>query len=616
MPQRKRNNGRAERWVVYCRCSTDDQAEGDYTTLEVQEKKNREYATRSGGEVVDVYVDDGKTGTNLNRPGYRQLIAAAEAGKIDVVCVTYMSRLGRGKAFTIAEHELEKCGVRVELVEEKFSDDTGGYITQQMTILMDGMYPKMVSKWTKTKLSQMAKDGYYTGGTIPVGFRAEYISEVIESSDKKPPQRLVADEREGPIVKEAFKKYVETNNLTRVREYLKTVTERQWTSTKVKNLLINEAYIGIRTIGGVRHEGICPALVSQDLWDRVQESIEQQGGRRPRGVTDDFVYYLRGRVRCPHCDCPYTYGSVRNKVGEKVHYYVCLKATKGLSKCPVHRVNAVALHETILHYVREAAESDWIMRRIINNSGGWQAAGESQNVLQKQLIAKKKQTEKEIKNLTNVIAGGGAYKSLLSRLEQLETELDNTSRDLVAVDKEIEEASKKRATVNGVRSAWSHYMTIWDQSSESVRDTMMSALVQKIDVNEKNRITLQLSPVVDVYGLHGHSPPICESGDGVLSIKSCKGRMTGIEPATFGTTIRRSNRLSYTLHQRASNTNHKRTLLFYPAVRAVSRKTCEKSNLFFTTSGAQNRSREVWRALCRSRFLRLRERARGTRRFP
>lgn len=89
---RKRKENQAERWAIYCRCSTDDQAEGDYTTLEVQEKRNREYAVQHGGQVVEVYVDDGKSGSNLNRPSYRRLFADAESGKFDVVCVTYMSR--------------------------------------------------------------------------------------------------------------------------------------------------------------------------------------------------------------------------------------------------------------------------------------------------------------------------------------------------------------------------------------------------------------------------------------------------------------------------------------------------------------------------------------------
>ena len=46
-----------------------------------------------------------------------------------------------------SEYELDKYGVRVELVREKFTDDLTGYMGKTMTTMMDGVYPKMVSLW-------------------------------------------------------------------------------------------------------------------------------------------------------------------------------------------------------------------------------------------------------------------------------------------------------------------------------------------------------------------------------------------------------------------------------------------------------------------------------------
>jgi hypothetical protein len=59
--------------------------------------------------------------------------------------MTYMSRLGRGDAYTVAEWNLNDVGVHDELVKEKFTNDSSGYISKSMKQFMDGMYPKMVS---------------------------------------------------------------------------------------------------------------------------------------------------------------------------------------------------------------------------------------------------------------------------------------------------------------------------------------------------------------------------------------------------------------------------------------------------------------------------------------
>jgi predicted site-specific integrase-resolvase len=158
-----------KRHALYLRCSSDDQAQGDYTTIDTQREINTRYVAEKGGVVVQVYTDEGTTGTRLERRGWRDLLRDAQARQFDAVVISYMSCLGRGNPFVIAEYELKKCGVQVEMVQEQFSDDLAGHVNKQMTLLMDGMYPKMVALWTKTKLVQMFENGYLCGH-YPFGY--------------------------------------------------------------------------------------------------------------------------------------------------------------------------------------------------------------------------------------------------------------------------------------------------------------------------------------------------------------------------------------------------------------------------------------------------------------
>src|SRR5690242_13886018 len=102
------------RYAIYCRCSSDDQTQGDYTTIDTQRELNVKYVAERGGTLACEYLDEGKTGTNLKRAGWNQLLADAQAGLFDAVCVTYMSRLARGEAYHIAEYLLREAKVRIE----------------------------------------------------------------------------------------------------------------------------------------------------------------------------------------------------------------------------------------------------------------------------------------------------------------------------------------------------------------------------------------------------------------------------------------------------------------------------------------------------------------------
>src|SRR5437870_1246644 len=104
------------RYAIYLRCSSDDQAQGDFTTIDTQRELNQRHILEHGGTLVNEYTDEGKTGTNLKRTGWQELLRDAQAGMFDVVVVTYMSRLARGEGYHVAEYLLKEAGVRIELV--------------------------------------------------------------------------------------------------------------------------------------------------------------------------------------------------------------------------------------------------------------------------------------------------------------------------------------------------------------------------------------------------------------------------------------------------------------------------------------------------------------------
>ena len=81
--------------ALYCRLSRDDGTEGDSNSVVNQKKLLQKYAKDNGFQNPRVYVDDGYTGTNFNRPAFQQMIEDIELGYISTIIVKDMSRLGR-----------------------------------------------------------------------------------------------------------------------------------------------------------------------------------------------------------------------------------------------------------------------------------------------------------------------------------------------------------------------------------------------------------------------------------------------------------------------------------------------------------------------------------------
>ena len=81
--------------ALYERLSRDDEHLGESNSITNQKAYLENYAQQHGFTNCQQYTDDGYSGGNFERPGWKQLIADIEAGKIAVVLAKDMSRIGR-----------------------------------------------------------------------------------------------------------------------------------------------------------------------------------------------------------------------------------------------------------------------------------------------------------------------------------------------------------------------------------------------------------------------------------------------------------------------------------------------------------------------------------------
>ena len=81
--------------AIYCRLSRDDDLAGDSNSIIHQKDMLTRYARERNFPNVSVYSDDGWSGTNFDRPDWKRLIFDIEAGKVGIVLVKDLSRVGR-----------------------------------------------------------------------------------------------------------------------------------------------------------------------------------------------------------------------------------------------------------------------------------------------------------------------------------------------------------------------------------------------------------------------------------------------------------------------------------------------------------------------------------------
>ncbi len=512
------------RYAIYARCSTDDQKEGDFTTVDVQITLDSEYIQVHGGTLAGLYRDEGISGTTLKRPDFQRLLTDAKAGAFDAVIVTYMSRLGRGDSFTVAEYLLKEAGVRVEMVKETFTDDMAGFVNKTMTRFVDGMYVEQVRQWTKTKMQAMVQQGYVCGGTVPFGLCKQIVSDALMSSrnDREPPKRFMPHPEEAPLVRRTFEIFAETSSLAAVQAFLRTVSPRKWTPTSVSNMLRNPTYRGILKFGDWVNEQAHESIISPELWAAVRAADATRTRQPKKNPQDTFPYLLRGVVHCPHCGCKMTPARHTGRTGD-VCYYECIRALKKQSEgCPVRRVNAGSLEKTLIWEISRAAQHPTRMNALIKEAVAVMPRDEALPQDYAMTSKRLREIDRQIANLTSAVAmGGGQLRPLLQKMEALEADRLKVEMRATELEAQVEVSKRKRPEAEAVCREWRRFMECWEEADTAERESIMQGMINRVEMQTKEEGTCLVAVLPQV--------PISN-----LELTDTLGAGVGLEPTTSG----------------------------------------------------------------------------------
>ncbi|MCT4607096.1 MAG: recombinase family protein [Marinisporobacter sp.] len=241
---------------IYCRLSNDDGENTLSNSIENQKNMLTKYAIENNFPIYDYYIDDGYTGTNFDRPGFKRLLRDIEKGYISVVITKDMSRLGRDyiQVGFYIEKYFPEAGVRYMAVNDGVDTQMENDITPFKAIIND-MYSKDISKKIRSVFELKRKMGKFIGAFAPFGYK----------KDPKDKNKLMIDEETSWIVKKIFHMYLSGKSLKKIANHLNeeniappavykarniktysTVNMKnfRWCHSSIRSILSNRTYTG------------------------------------------------------------------------------------------------------------------------------------------------------------------------------------------------------------------------------------------------------------------------------------------------------------------------------------------------------------------------------------
>ncbi|WOO87032.1 recombinase family protein [Mollicutes bacterium LVI A0039] len=242
--------------VGYARVSTREQVEG--FSLEYQKRKINVKAQSIEVEIYDedMYVDEGVSAKDLNRPQMKKLIQSIESGEVETLIIYKFDRLTRSLSDLVSFIDLcTQNQVSLISICENFdlTSAVGRFYVYVIGLLAQ-FEREQISERTINGLMEKAMQGYYPhGNKVPFGY--------IKDNDDK----LYINEDESKIIKEALRLYAYDNlSEFKVSDIIKAKYGKYFSPKNLKNFLSKPLHFGFVAVAGIKYKIIDPIFSNED----------------------------------------------------------------------------------------------------------------------------------------------------------------------------------------------------------------------------------------------------------------------------------------------------------------------------------------------------------------
>lgn len=398
---------------LYLRLSDEDKRNIEDNSIGNQKKICLEHLKKLPEiEVIASYIDNGASGTNFSRSGFKQMLQDLTKGEINCVVVKDLSRLGRNYLETseYLEKIFPEAGIRFIAVNNGYDSIRKLNGKQEIVIpfsnIVNDMYAKDVSRKIRSSIEILMKSGEFLppSGSIPYGYLRDEKNNTY-----------IIDEETAPIVQEIFKmklqgvsdcEIIRTLNRKQIPSpgkirYLRGMTKAEkykdavWVGSTLRKLLSNEVYLGHRVHGKVKRDclgaekkrrpqeeweyvyNVHPALISEEDFQKIRQ-IKEKGREKQaqcnkhqkRSLEERRL--LTGKIYCG--DCGTLMGArkgnqrLTSKKSPRIFYQCDGYEYSGRTRCFNHYISQKDVLEKIKNAMnvqfKLIAESDRVIKSI------------------------------------------------------------------------------------------------------------------------------------------------------------------------------------------------------------------------------------------------------------
>ena len=336
------------------------------------------------------FLDDGRSGTNLDRPGMRAMLDAARRHEIDCIIVKDFSRFARDyiESGRYLEQVFPALGIRFISVNDcydsyDFPYGTAGNINNGLLNLINEMYSRDLSQKSKAAKRLYAQRGQCISAYPVYGY--------LKSPEDK--WTWIPDPEAAPVVQRMFNWYVEGLTPTEIAKRLNEDgiptpaqhkralgskrqlwnserTDNFWRATTIGKILRDERYTGklvalkttLSELGNIHSAkaiekddwiivpGAFEAIISQEIFDQVQAKLETVRPTRKLGPMKRRLFSRK--LRCGHCGA----ALIRHEIAQGVYYACDGRAWNGTDDCKTIRLFETDLIQAVLASIRFQAQ--------------------------------------------------------------------------------------------------------------------------------------------------------------------------------------------------------------------------------------------------------------------
>lgn len=377
--------------AVYLRLSRDDEdidgsTKSESNSISSQRELIRSYVREHEDmELFDIYVDDGYSGANFDRPEFKRMMADVEAGNVNCVIVKDLSRLGRDyiEAGRLIQKTFPAFHVRFIAITDHFDSQTADYNTKSLVLpvknFINDSYCRDISQKVKSHQKLKREQGKFIAPFAMYGYH--------KSAEDK--NKLCPDDYAADIVRKIFAWKLEGMSALAIAQRLndlgilspmeykkahgekfctsfQTNTVAKWSAVAVKRILTNEVYTGVMVQGKneqinykikktvvkpkdewIRVEGTHEAIVSHEDFETVQALLtvdtRAKGGAR-------CAHLFSGLLFCGDCREPMIRRINRYKGTSKV-YFICPTRNRGQG-CTRHSISEEELKAVVFQTLK------------------------------------------------------------------------------------------------------------------------------------------------------------------------------------------------------------------------------------------------------------------------